>query len=222
MPLRVRESVRVLLVFAILIVGWAPGAIAAPPPSPSSSALAAFERFRAMDGTWEGRSTKGWQESISFKTIAGRSAVVETSFDAHPGETMLTVFHLDGEDLTLTEGFRWEPTLRTWLCGIAVNCWRELRRRSAAPELASAALEDDPPDFGPLPAAERVDLERAVRALPDGYREAVVLHDVHGYTHQEISVLLGIDAGTSKSQLSRGRRSLREMLGDRRAAKGKP
>ena len=100
MPLRSRESVRVLLVFAILIAGSGPGAIAAPPPSPS--AVAAFERFRAMEGTWEGRSTKGWRESVSFKTIAGGSAVVETSFDAHPNETMLTVFHLDGEDLTLT------------------------------------------------------------------------------------------------------------------------
>jgi len=99
MPFFARESIRGLLVFAVLVTG-SPGAAAAPPPS--SSALAAFERFRAMEGTWEGRSTKGWQESISFKTIAGGSAVVETSFDAHPGETMLTVFHLDGEDLTLT------------------------------------------------------------------------------------------------------------------------
>jgi GH24 family phage-related lysozyme (muramidase) len=100
MPLRARQSVRVPLVFAILFAGCGPGAIAAPPSS--FSALAAFERFRAMEGAWEGRSTKGWQESISFKTIAGGSAVVETSFDAHPGETMLTVFHLDAEDLTLT------------------------------------------------------------------------------------------------------------------------
>ena len=63
-------------------------------------------------GTWEGRSTKGWKESVSFKTIAGGSAVVETSFDAHPNETMLTVFHLDGEDLTLTQEFAHRQQLR--------------------------------------------------------------------------------------------------------------
>ena len=88
MPFSVRESVRVLSVFAIVIAGCAAGALAladrppgvrSAPPSPSPSALA-YERFRAMEGAWEGRSTKGWRESVSFKTIAGGSAVVETSF----------------------------------------------------------------------------------------------------------------------------------------------
>jgi hypothetical protein len=79
--------------------------IPAPPDTPAaavSPARAAFERFRALEGNWGGRSTKGWRDTASWKTIAGGSAVVETSFDAHPKETMLTVFHLDGEDLTLT------------------------------------------------------------------------------------------------------------------------
>ncbi|HEY6050438.1 MAG TPA: hypothetical protein VIZ58_04260, partial [Thermoanaerobaculia bacterium] len=110
MPMRAAMSAGFPFVLAILILASGPGAAAATgpapagvrPPSPSPAALAAFERFRAMEGTWDGRSTKGWQESISFKAIAGGSAVVETSFDAHPGETMLTVFHLDGEDLTLS------------------------------------------------------------------------------------------------------------------------
>jgi RNA polymerase sigma-70 factor (ECF subfamily) len=48
--------------------------------------------------------------------------------------------------------------------------------------------------------------------LPDGYRQAVVLHDVHGYTHAEIATLLAIDAGTSKSQLSRGRAAIRRWF----------
>ena len=58
----------------------------------------------------------------------------------------------------------------------------------------------------------RMDLERAVASLPDGYREVLVLHDVEGYTHEEIAGLLGIDRGTSKSQLSRARRELRARL----------
>ncbi|HXO41405.1 MAG TPA: sigma-70 region 4 domain-containing protein, partial [Thermoanaerobaculia bacterium] len=56
---------------------------------------------------------------------------------------------------------------------------------------------------------ERIDLERAIRELPDGYREVFILHDVEGLTHEEIGGQLGIDAGTSKSQLSRARRALR-------------
>lgn len=161
----------------------------------------------------------------------------EASFRAIYARHAPTVFALavrlsgsrsDGEDLLQDawiraaerlEGFRWESTLRTWLCGIIVNCWRELARRRVAAR-PGEALEDSPDREGIAPG-ERVDLERAVRALPDGYREVVVLHDVHGYTHEEIAALLAIDAGTSKSQLSRGRRRLRDLLtGEGRAERG--
>src|SRR6185369_9092344 len=62
----------------------------------------AFERFKRLDGKWTGRSTKGWQEAITFKTIAQGSVVHESSFDAHPNETMATMYYLDGERLLLT------------------------------------------------------------------------------------------------------------------------
>lgn len=78
-----------------------------PASRPSSSgnapaARAAWARFRELEGAWIGESTKGWRESVSFRTIAGGSALVETSFDAHPNETMLTIFQMDGDDLVLT------------------------------------------------------------------------------------------------------------------------
>lgn len=57
-----------------------------------------------------------------------------------------------------------------------------------------------------------LDLREAIAALPDGYRAALVLHDVEGYTHDDVASLLGIDVGTSKSQLARARRSLRRWL----------
>lgn len=62
----------------------------------------AFERFKKLEGRWKGRSTKGWEEDVSYRTIAGGSVVVGTSFDAHPNETMLTLIHLDGDRLMLT------------------------------------------------------------------------------------------------------------------------
>jgi len=170
------------------------------------------------------------RDDASFRAIYARHAPAVFALAAR-----LSGSPSDGEDLLQEswiraaerlEDFRWESTLKTWLCGIAVNCWREQRRRSGRDggieERLPAALEDGPPDDAPLPRAERIDLERAVAALADGFREVLILHDVHGYTHEEIAGLLGITAGTSKSQLSRGRRCLREMLGDRRAAKGKP
>jgi hypothetical protein len=67
-----------------------------------SYATATFERLKKLDGKWIGRSTKGWQEEITFKTIAQGSVVHESSFDAHPNETMATMYYLDGNRLLLT------------------------------------------------------------------------------------------------------------------------
>jgi GH24 family phage-related lysozyme (muramidase) len=108
--LRSRSSLRhwetagagLALGLATALAGTPPGAESAAGTERAALARAAFDRFRALEGSWEGRSTKGWVEDVSFRTIAGGSAVVETSFDAHPGETMLTVVHMDGAELTLT------------------------------------------------------------------------------------------------------------------------
>jgi RNA polymerase sigma-70 factor (ECF subfamily) len=77
-------------------------------------------------------------------------------------------------------------------------------------------LEDVPA----LPTVERPRLDtdlrqrmaRAIDALADGYRAVFVLHDVEGYTHEEIGQMLGVTAGTSKAQLHRARGKLREAL----------
>ena len=58
----------------------------------------------------------------------------------------------------------------------------------------------------------RLDLERALERLPDGCREAFVLHDIEGFDHKEVGELLGIAEGTSKSQVFKARAKLRAML----------
>jgi hypothetical protein len=63
---------------------------------------AVYERFKALAGQWRGKSTKGWTEHVTFRLIAAGSAVLETSFDAHPNETMMTFIHPDGARLLLT------------------------------------------------------------------------------------------------------------------------
>lgn len=65
-------------------------------------------------------------------------------------------------------------------------------------------------------------LRQALYDLPEGYRAVVVLHDVEGYTHEEIADRLGIEAGTSKSQLARGRARLRAMLAGRTREGARP
>jgi len=107
--------------------------------------------------------------------------------------------------------FAWRSRLRTWLAGIAINWLREESRRHRADP---APAPDDEASHGYTTGdpSDRLDLERAVMMLPEGYRAALVLHDIEGFTHEEIAGLLGLDAGTSKSQLSRARRSLRLLL----------
>jgi RNA polymerase sigma-70 factor (ECF subfamily) len=107
--------------------------------------------------------------------------------------------------------FRWESSLKTWLSGITLNACREIRRRRRD-FLPGAAAEHDATAFHPALGAA-LDLKKALSSLPEGYREALILHDVEGYTHEEIARLLGIDSGTSKSQLSRARKALRTLLG---------
>jgi RNA polymerase sigma-70 factor (ECF subfamily) len=57
-------------------------------------------------------------------------------------------------------------------------------------------------------------MTQAIDALPDGYRAVFVMHDVEGYTHEEIASSLGVHPGTSKAQLFRARARLREALAD--------
>ena len=103
--------------------------------------------------------------------------------------------------------FRGESTLRTWLCGFVVNCCRERFR--------GPVFDDAPEPIDSTAFEHALDLESALRALPPGARAVVILHDVEGYTHREIAAALGIDEGTSKSQLSRGRAALRRRLDPR-------
>jgi RNA polymerase sigma-70 factor (ECF subfamily) len=112
-------------------------------------------------------------------------------------------------------GFRWESSLRTWLTSIALNLVREAvrrRGRETAAESQSALSETAEPISRPF---DRMDLERAIAGLPDGYRQVLVLCDVEGYTHEETGRLLGIAPGTSKSQLFHARRAMRTLLNDR-------
>lgn len=109
--------------------------------------------------------------------------------------------------------FRGDARFSTWLHRIAVNAAlqalrkRETRTRREAPV----------PDQLPVAPASRDSLlrkrlERALDALPEGMRQVLILHDVEGYTHEEIGDVLGVTSGTSKSQLFKARTKMRAML----------
>lgn len=109
--------------------------------------------------------------------------------------------------------FRGDSRFSTWLHRIAVNSalhgrrWRERRvsRETELPEVREPVSRGDE-------VVLRVSLQRALDELPDGMREIIVLHDVEGYTHEEIGEMRGIAPGTSKSQLFKARARLRALL----------
>lgn len=111
--------------------------------------------------------------------------------------------------------FRGEAKFSTWLHRLAVNvvlqAGRAASRRSAREEVT-----EDPGRY--LKRAERsmpgtrLDLERAIAALPDGAREVLVLRDIYGYKYREIAEMQGVALGTVKAQIHRARRMVREAL----------
>lgn len=110
-------------------------------------------------------------------------------------------------------GFRGESAFGTWLHRVAVNVVLSRRRAASIQQgrQGDAAALDEVSDR-PHPVGDRLDLEQAIAGLPHGARTVFVLHDVEGFTHEEIGDQLGITPGGSKAQLHRARRLLRAAL----------
>lgn len=114
-------------------------------------------------------------------------------------------------------GFEVRSAFGTWLHRIAVNTvlarGRATGRRHESPLTGDDGEDLEFEDKSRGDPGVPLDLERAIAGLPEGARHVLVLYGVHGYTHEEAAALLGIAVGTSKAQLHRARRLLRERLG---------
>lgn len=162
----------------------------------------------------------GRQEAAAFEELyrlhAGRvyNLACRLSGSLSEGEDLLQeIFVLVFRKLGSYKG---EAALGTWIYRLATNhCLDFLRSRDARMRQVTGTLGDEDVTM-PAPArplrADRIDLERAIARLPDGYRAAFVLHDVEGFEHREVAALLGIAEGTSKSQVHKARLKLREYL----------
>jgi len=159
----------------------------------------------------------------------GDVAAMRELYERHAGRVYAVVRRLAGDDdlaqdlaqdvwvtaIRKIGGFRGRSEFGTWLYRVAVNtALGRLRSRGREVPLEEGSPGDwaARADGGPASAVDRVAVARALDRLPDGYRWVLVLHDVEGYTHEEIAAQLNIAPGTSKSQLHKARARMRELL----------
>ncbi len=168
-----------------------------------------------------------WEGALVQRAVAGDTRAFERLYREHSGRVyglclrMTRDAHL-AEDCTqdtfinawkALPHFQTRSSLGTWLHRIAVNVSLGKRRK------ASPVLEPPSEEEGELGGSwaletpvEVEELEAAIGALPDGARDALVLHALYGYSHGEAAQMLGIAEGTCKAQLHRARKLLRERL----------
>lgn len=161
---------------------------------------------------------------------AGDAGAFEAIYRAHVGRVYALCLRLAAdagraEELTQDvfvrawerlASYRGEAAFSTWLHRLAANLvlddQRSSRRRDLRMMAGGDEIEDAPCRGTSDGPGDSIDLEHAIAQLPPGARAVFVLHDVEGYQHGEIAEMTGIAAGTSKAQLFRARRLLREAL----------
>jgi RNA polymerase sigma factor (sigma-70 family) len=118
------------------------------------------------------------------------------------------------EVFTKLDSFRHESSLGAWMKRITVNkCINFLKsRRLVFSELTPYNDRAEEYDPEPQPAFSVNRINGAIAELPDGYRVVFTLYAVEGYDHEEIAQILGVSEATSKSQYSRAKARLREVL----------
>jgi RNA polymerase sigma-70 factor, ECF subfamily len=171
------------------------------------------------------------EAELIARARAGDPAAERALYEAHVDRVYRLAFRLAGDadaarDFTQDtfiraferlHEFRGESRFSTWLHALAVSVGLNGLRRASRRGRFETRLEEGQDVAGPGREAEP-DLKRrlaaAIDALPEGYHTVFVMHDVEGYTHEEIGAALGVEVGTSKAQLSRARAKLRAALAD--------
>jgi RNA polymerase sigma-70 factor (ECF subfamily) len=169
---------------------------------------------------------------------AGDAAAFESIYQLHSRRVYALCLRMTGdpveaEDLTQEaflqlfrkiHTFRGESAFSSWLHRLTANIvLMRFRKKRPVPasldELIRSDEDKDRPAFEPgaldprlTGVFDRVNLHSAIERLPEGYRSMFLLHDVHGYEHNEIARMLGCSVGNSKSQLHKARKRLRELL----------
>jgi RNA polymerase sigma-70 factor (ECF subfamily) len=171
------------------------------------------------------------ERELTARARAGDEAAGRALYDAHVDRVYWLAYRMSGrhdlaQDYTQDvfiraferlHEFRGDAAFGSWLrtitMSVVLNGLRKVKRfdrREAV--LDEAAMVASPTRHAEPDLKER--LAKAIDDLPEGCRVVFLMHDVEGYTHEEIGEALGIQAGTSKGQLSRAKSKLREALAD--------
>ncbi|HEV8358569.1 MAG TPA: RNA polymerase sigma factor [Gemmatimonadales bacterium] len=167
--------------------------------------------------------------NLVSRVLAGDPDAERELYDAHVDRVYRLVYRMVGDGELAAEytqdtfirtyqrlaTFRGEAALSTWICSIAISVVYNGQRKAGRLRTREVDLEHAEPVTTSIREAEpdlKIRLAEAIDGLPEGYRTVFLMHDVEGYTHQEIGTALGIQEGTSKAQLSRARARLRKEL----------
>ncbi|HET7585865.1 MAG TPA: sigma-70 family RNA polymerase sigma factor [Gemmatimonadaceae bacterium] len=168
-------------------------------------------------------------DDLVARARQGDVRAFESLYRAHGQAVYALALRLLGDDAAAREqvqdifvhawerlgSFRGDSAFATWLHRLGVNL--TLERLRAERRDAGRFVDDDADD---LPARAptgddvhaRIDLDAALARLPTGARMVFLLHDVEGYTHEEIARLTGMAPGTARAQLFKARRRLMALL----------
>ena len=171
------------------------------------------------------------ERQLIDRVRAGDAVAERALYDAHVDRVYRLAYRLAGDDDLARDftqetfirafdrigDFRGEAALSTWLHAVATsvifNGLRKVKRfRERETDLEAAETIGHEPVMADPDLKDK--LARAVDGLPVKYRMVFVMHDVEGYTHEEIGAALRMPPGTSKAQLFRARARLREALAE--------
>jgi RNA polymerase sigma-70 factor (ECF subfamily) len=169
-----------------------------------------------------------WEAALVQRACTGDSRAFERLYREHAGRVYGLCLRMT-RDVQLAEDctqetfinawralprFETRSSLSTWLHRIAVNVSLAKRRKASpvGPSLDDEEGTSDALEWTLETPVEVREIEAAIDALPDGARDALVLHALYGYSHGEAAQMLGVAEGTCKAQLHRARKLLRERL----------
>jgi RNA polymerase sigma-70 factor (ECF subfamily) len=170
----------------------------------------------------------GDRADIVRRAQRGDVDAFEELYRAHAGRVLSLCRRMVGDEARARElvqdifvrawealpSFRGQSALGTWLHRLAVNLVLASMRRAGRDDERMVGADDELGAVDSL--ADRVDsqidLDAALLLLAPGARVVFVLHDIEGYSHEEIAQMTGIAAGTARAQLWRARRALMRRL----------